>query len=136
MIKWAMGTGFVLLSALAWSDVRTENGWARLLPPVVKTTAGYLEIASDTPDRLLSASSVAAQRVEIHQTQMKDGMMNMSEVAGIDVLAGETLNLAPGGYHLMIIGLKSPLQEGAFIPVQLQLEKAGPLDVNLRIRAE
>lgn len=130
-------TGFLMLlvSITALADIQFHSGWARLLPPGVTTTAGYMVLSSSVQDRLISASSPAASMVEIHQSEMKDGMMSMHEVDAIDLNAGEKLHMSPGGYHLMIMGLSKPLNAGSVLPIELQFEKAGSVTVELSVEA-
>ena len=106
-----------------------------LLPPTVKTTAGYLDISSTKDDRLVSASSSSATAVEIHQTTMADGVMSMTQVEGVDVLAGTPLSLAPGGFHLMIKGLLTPLKDGQILPLVLEFEHSGSVMLEMPVRA-
>lgn len=133
--KMVLGAFLLFLATSVLADVQFHSGWARLLPPGVTTTAGYLELSVSEADRLLSASSPVAGMVEIHQTEMQDGLMSMSEVDAIDLQAGEKLVMAPGGYHLMIMGLQKPLQAGAVLPVELVFEKAGRYSVELKVEA-
>lgn len=132
---WSVLVGLMIVSNGAMAEISIDNAWARLLPPTVKTTAGYLEIASTKDDRLLSASSMAATSVEIHQTTMLKGVMSMTQVKGIDVLAGMPLKLTPGGFHLMIKGLLAPLKEGQVLPLMLKFEQAGEVQVKMPVQA-
>ena len=64
--------------------------------------------------------------------EMTDGIMKMRPVPeGVEIPAGETVNLAPGGYHLMLLELKKPITEGEMVPVTLEFEQAGAVDVEL-----
>ncbi len=135
-ISWLIFVVTAFLSNGVLAAVNTSNAWARLLPPTVKTTAGYLDIVSDQDDRLLAASSTSATAVEIHQTQMQDGLMSMSEVAAVELSAGELRSLAPGGFHLMIKGLSVTLKEGLVLPVILEFEKAGSVLVEIPVRSK
>jgi hypothetical protein len=85
-------------------------------------------------DRLVSASSPAAGKVEIHEMSMQDNIMKMRELPrGLPIEAGKTVSLSPGGYHLMLLGLKAPLKKGDKITVTLNFEKAGKVDVTLDV---
>ena len=76
-------------------------------------------------DRLLSAASSAAGIVEIHEMKMDGGMMQMREVKDVELKPGATVELKPGGYHVMLMDLKQPLKQGDTVPVMLRFEKAG-----------
>ncbi|MBL8549823.1 MAG: copper chaperone PCu(A)C [Hyphomonadaceae bacterium] len=97
------------------------------------TTAGYMVLrnSGDAPDRLVSASSPAAARVEIHETRAgAGGMMEMRKLdTGVVVPAGGEVRFAPGGLHLMFIELNRPTPAGGSIPVTLTFERAGAVEV-------
>ena len=99
--------------------------------------AAYLSIvnASGTADALLSASSPGAASVELHETAMaSDGMMGMHPVARLDVPAGGSVALAPGGYHLMINGLTTTLRAGDRLELDLVFDHAGRVVVQAEVR--
>jgi hypothetical protein len=103
-----------------------------------KVGAGFVEIvnAGKTPDQLLSATSAAADKVEIHTMTMSDGIMRMRPLPdGIAIPAGSTASLKPGANHIMLIGLKAPLVEGTLVPLTLNFAKAGPVKVQLKVEA-
>lgn len=118
------------------ADIAVSGAWSR---PAIQggNGAGYLTVtnAGAAPDRLLSAASPAAGRVEIHQSMVMDGvaMMHPAE-AGVVVPAKGKAVLAPGGYHLMLIGLKAASPVGGSIPVTLTFERAGKVTTSLAVR--
>jgi hypothetical protein len=108
--------------------------WARATPPTAPTGGGYLSVKNTgtTPDRLISASSPAAGIVQVHEMKMEGNVMRMREIDGpLEIKPGETVTLAPGGMHLMMMGLKAPLKQGEKVPLTLVFEKAGKIDVEL-----
>lgn len=111
--------------------------WARETPPAAKVGAGYLTVKNtgDTADRLVTIETPAAEKVEIHESLTENGVAKMREVKGVDLPAGEEIALKPGGYHLMLMGLKEGLAEGERIPATLVFEKAGKLDVELAVES-
>lgn len=121
-------------SLQASAEVTVRDAWARLLPPTVKTTAAYMTIKATENDVLVSASSPVVDRVEIHESKMVDGMMSMTEVGRIVVSADTETELKPGGFHLMLIGLQSPLQESGHVSLVLNFEKAGEVKVKALVR--
>jgi copper(I)-binding protein len=87
-----------------------------------------------TADRLLSAQSPAVGRIEIHQSSVRNGVMQMRAVTdGVALPAGQTVAFAPGGLHLMLFSLAEPLREGAQVPVTLTFERAGTVSTMLTV---
>jgi copper(I)-binding protein len=112
--------------------------WARATPPTAPTGGGYLSVKNTgtEPDRLISISSPAAQTVQVHQMKMEGNVMRMRELdSPLEIKPGETVTLAPGGLHLMMMGLKAPLKQGEKVPLTLVFEKAGKIDVEMAVVA-
>lgn len=113
--------------------VAAENAWARA--SVGQTGAAYVTLvnrgASD--DRLVSARSEVAARLSLHTHEMEGNIMRMRPVEAIPVPAGRSVTLAPGGYHVMMIGLTSKLSEGDEFPMTLVFEKAGEVPVTVPV---
>jgi periplasmic copper chaperone A len=106
--------------------------WMRATPKGAKVAGGYLSIMNmgTEPDRLLSVSSVIAGQVEIHQMTMANGVMTMRPVdAPLEIKPSETLELKPGGYHVMFMQLKQGVREGEKVKATLVFEKAGRIDI-------
>jgi len=118
--------------------IRLEQAWSRAMPPRAAAAAAYLAITnvSAKADRLISATSDRAAKVEIHETHMEGGIMRMRPVAGGVVIAPEeTVTLAPRGLHLMLTGLASPLIKGETLRLTLRFETAGEISVDLPVLA-
>lgn len=120
------------LGSLSLTDL-----WTRATPPGAPTAGGYLTIANSgsEADRLIAVASPIAGRGELHIMETKDGVMTMHPVDGIEIPAGGSVTIAPGGYHLMFITLSAPLSEGGEMPVTLTFEKAGSIDTFLHVLA-
>jgi periplasmic copper chaperone A len=117
-------------------DLTIGHPWARPTPEGATVGAAYLSIGNGgkEADRLVSAASPAAEKTELHQTSDEGGVMKMRPVeGGIEIEPGATKELKPGGYHVMLIGLKKRLQEGETIPLTLTLAKAGSIDVEVKV---
>ena len=133
----------LLVSSAAIADefqaktLRVSNPFARATPPGAKVAGAFMTIRNVGPDadRLISASSPAAGLVEIHEMAMDGGMMTMRAVKGIDIKPGATVELQPGGYHVMLEDLKQPLRQGEQIPVKLTFEKSGVVEVMVHVEA-
>ncbi|MEM9663563.1 MAG: copper chaperone PCu(A)C [Bacteroidota bacterium] len=115
-----------------------RDAWSRPAPDQ-GMGAAYLEIAntSSVPDTLLTATSNVALRVELHETfDAGEGMRGMREVeAGFPIPAGGTLAMEPGGFHVMLIGLREPLVQGAVWSLELNFAQAGTRRVEVTVRS-
>ncbi len=119
------------------SKISASDAWGRSSPMMAQTGAMYVVIENqgNESDRLIGAASDAAKTVEVHESYMEGDMMKMRPVeGGLEIPAGGTVELKPGGYHIMLIDLVSPLEVGTKIKVTLKFEKAGdvPLEVEIR----
>ena len=117
-------------------SLEITNLWARATPPKAPTGAGYLTIANkgNVEDTLTAVTTPVAETSELHIMEVKNGIMTMRPVeGGIKIPAGETVTLAPGGYHLMFIKLKHDLKQGEKLPVTLTFANAGTVETFLHI---
>ena len=117
-------------------DLAISGAFTRATLPNAPVGGGFLTITNtgSADDRLVSATSPAAEDVQIHEMKMDGDMMKMSQLPdGLVIPAGQTVTLAPGGYHLMFMKLKAPFVEGQAVPVTLTFEKAGTIDVRLEV---
>lgn len=113
-----------------------EHAWARATVAVVKTGAAYLTITGHgAADRLLSATTPVAERAELHMTSSEGNVMRMRPVDGLAVPATGAVTLDPGGYHLMLLGLKQPLVAGQRFPLALTFQNAGAMRVEVVVEA-
>jgi copper(I)-binding protein len=112
-----------------------ENGWSRATATGQMVGAGFITLRNpgDTADKLVSASSAVATKVEMHTHLNENGVMKMRAVPEIEVPAKGSVTLAPGGFHLMLMGLKEPLTEGQHVPLTLVFEKAGKVETMLMV---
>ncbi|MBW8269654.1 copper chaperone PCu(A)C [Caldovatus aquaticus] len=116
--------------------IEVSAAWSRAAPQG-GTGAGFLVLRNRgaTPDRIVAASSPLARAVELH-THIREGdVLRMRPVPAIELPPGAEVRLAPGGLHLMLIGLQRPLREGDRVPVTLTLERGGTLTVELEVLA-
>lgn len=133
----ALALAATLVAPAVAQDVRkgpitVSQSWSRATSPRATVGAGFLTIRNDAAqdDRLLSATSPRAARVEIHTMSMEGGVMRMRPLPdGIAVPAGGKATLSPGGNHIMLIGLKSPLKPGERVPATLRFARAGTVKV-------
>ena len=102
--------------------VTVSKAWVRATVPGQQVAGAYLKISSIENAALVSAKSPVAKNVEIHVMSMEAGMMSMRQLDRLELPAGKTVALAPGGYHLMLTGLKQPLKKGDTVPLRLIIE--------------
>ena len=117
--------------------IEVTQAWSRETPPNAPVAAGFVTIrnAGKTEDRLVSVKSQAAGRVEIHEVRDEQGVARMREMPnGVPLPAGATVELKPGGYHLMFIGPVQRFQAGDAIAATLVFEKAGEMPVEFEVR--
>jgi copper(I)-binding protein len=117
-------------------DLVITQAWSRATPNGAKIGGGYLTIENKgaVADRLTGVSADIAGKVEVHEMAMNNGVMTMRPLdKGLAIDPGKTVKLAPGGYHLMMFDLKSPLKQGDKLPVTLEFEKAGKVTVSLDV---
>ena len=117
------------------APVLAQRAWARATPPGASTGAVYLTLTSPVADTLVAASSPVAQHTGVHEMRMDGAVMRMRALEnGLDLPAGRPVELAPGGYHGMLEGLKAPLLAGQTVPLHLAFRNAPPLDVQAQVR--
>ena len=136
MLVAAALAAFLGSSPAVAHDVSVRQAWSRATPKAAKVAGGYLTIENRgvQPDRLLSASSGAAARVEIHQMSMQDGIMTMRPLDdGLAIPPDATVTLVPGGDHIMFVGLIAPFEEGQRVPVSLNFERAGKIETSFEV---
>ncbi len=117
-------------------DLHIIHPWARATPPGAPAGGGFVTIVNNggADDRLLGVASPIAGRAELHSMEVTDGIMKMRPVPdGISILAGQTVALEPGGYHIMFLDLTGPIEEGARVPLTLTFEKAGAVEVEMAV---
>jgi copper(I)-binding protein len=117
-------------------DLVITQAWTRATPNGAKIGGGYLTIENKgtAPDRLIGGSADITGSVQVHEMSMDDGVMKMRPLdRGLAIEPGKVVKLAPGGYHLMMMDLKSPLKQGDRLPITLQFEKAGNVQVSFEV---
>jgi copper(I)-binding protein len=111
-----------------------NHPWVRATPPGAEVAAGYVKIVNggSEPDRLVGVASPVAEAGEIHEGSVVDGVAKMRRLDdGLEIPAGATVELAPGGVHMMLVGLKQSLVKDSTVKATLTFERAGPIDIEL-----
>ena len=134
----ALAAAFAVSSA-AFAQVTVKDPWVRGTVAQQKASGAFMLLQSATDARLVSAASPVAGVVEIHEMRMEGDVMRMRAVTGLDLPAGSTVELKPGGYHVMLMDLKKPLQDGDMVPLTLTVEskdgKRSTLEVQAPVKA-
>ena len=135
-----VSTAVLALSALsAQAQTIVKDAWVRGTVAQQKATGAFMQVTSTQGGKLLSASSPVAGVVEIHEMLMEGSTMKMRAVTAIDLPAGQSVNLKPGGYHVMLMDLKAPLKAGESVPITLVVEgkdgKKESIEVKAPVRA-
>lgn len=127
----------VLIAAPAVADdIIIKQAWSRATPKGAQVAAGYLVIENhgDVADKLISAASPAAAKIEIHEMTTLDGIMVMRPIeGGLVIPAGASVTLAPGASHLMFVGIAAPFTEGQRVGAALMFDRAGKIDVGFDV---
>lgn len=114
--------------ALLWvapaqaQQVTVKDAWIRGTVQGQSATGAFMELTGKSNARLVGAASPASKSVEVHNMKVENGVMKMFPVDGVDLPAGKTVKLAPGGYHVMLMGLQKPLNAGDQVPLRLTFE--------------
>lgn len=144
MIRPALALSLALLAAPAGAQtfkagpLTVEAPWTRATPGGAKVAGGYMRITNggSAPDRLVGGSIPGAGRSEVHEMSEAGGVMRMAALPkGLEIRPGQTVELSPGGYHLMFLDLSRALKEGERIEGSLTFEKAGSVPVTFAVRS-
>lgn len=116
-------------------QLKIEHPYARATAPGQKAAGGFMKIENKgAADQLIAASSPVAGEMQLHTMAMDGNVMKMREVKVIDVPANGSVELKPGGLHLMFMDIKSPLKAGEAVPVKLKFQKAGEVEIKVPVR--
>jgi hypothetical protein len=135
MITKLIATAVLLASLGAHAAVTATDAWVRGTVPAQKTTGAFLTLQSSEDAKLVGVSTPVAKSAEIHQSSESQGMVHMHAVDAVKLPAGERVELKPGGYHVMLVGLAHPLAEGDQVPLTLTIEDARGKRSQIELRA-
>ncbi|MEO7495419.1 MAG: copper chaperone PCu(A)C [Massilia sp.] len=111
----------LVIAAPAHAQVTVSKAWIRATVPQQTSTGAFMQLQAKADTRLVAVKSPLA-KAELHQMQMNGDRMSMREADSVALVAGQPLNLASGGYHIMLTGLKHPLKDGDSVPLSLVFE--------------
>lgn len=112
----------VAASAHAQTNVSVKDAWVRATVPTQKATGAFMQLQAAKDSQFVSASSPLTPNVEVHEMAMQGDVMRMRQVQALDLPAGKTVELKPGGYHIMLLNLKAQVKEGETVPFTLVFE--------------
>lgn len=135
MHKLVLAALVALNSAPALADVDIFEPWVRATVTQQRTTGAFMRLVSDSDTRLVSASSPVAELVQIHEMTMHNDVMKMGPVQGLDLPAGKAVELKPGGYHVMLMGLKAQVEVGDVVPLTLVFEGRDGTQLRVEVSA-
>ena len=130
--------GNALAHDYAAGSLKIDHPWTRATPKGAAVAGGYLKITNTgaAPDRLVGGTFASAGRFEIHEMKTENGVMTMRGIpGGLEIKPGQTVEFKPGGYHVMFMDLKTPLQQGRSVKGTLVFEKAGTVEVQYAVEA-
>jgi copper(I)-binding protein len=119
-------------------SIHISQPWSRATPKGAASGAGYMTLTNKgaAPDKVSCVSDDASAQCEIHTMTMEGGVMKMRPVeGGLEIKPGESVTLKPGGYHMMFLSLKHPLEQGQTIKVTLKFDHAGTIDIDYPVVA-
>jgi len=124
-----------LASGSAYAQtVEVKDAWVRTTVPGQKATGAFMNISAKDGAQLVGASSPAAGVTEVHEMKMEGDIMKMRPVPVLDIPAGKTLALKPGGYHVMLLDLKAPLAKGSSVPLTLVFKDAKGVESKVALK--
>lgn len=115
------------------ADIKVENAWMRATVPGQEVAGAFMNITSTDNAKLVGVTSPAAGKLELHFMSMDKGVMEMREVKAIDLPKGKTVQLAPGGLHIMLFDLKQPMKQGDTLPMTLDIITANKHHESIRV---
>ena len=126
----------VAAAAAAHAQVEARAAWVRGTVQGQTTAGAYMELTSGERANLLGAESPAARSAEIHEMKMEGNVMRMRAVPRLELPPGKTVELKPGGYHMMLVDLKRPLKKGDLVPIRLKVELSDKTVKTIQVMAE
>ncbi len=129
---------FVLAHGFKLGSLEIGHPWTRATPKGADVAGGFLKITNTgtADDRLVAVTVETIARIEIHEMKTENGVMSMRPLKdGLPIPAGETVELKPGSFHIMMMGLSQPFVEGTMVKGKIIFEKAGSADIEFKVEA-
>ena len=136
MTRALLGVLLLAAAGVAYGQVEARAAWVRGTVSGQTTAGAYMKLTSDRRASLLGAESPAAGRAEIHEMSMEGNVMRMRPVPRLELPPGKTVELRPGGHHMMLVDLKRPLKKGDLVPIRLKVELSDKTVKTIQVLAE
>lgn len=134
--RLCLALGLALSPLAAGAEVAVKDAWVRATVPTQTTTGAFMTLTSTEDAKVVEARSPVAGSVEIHESMVMGGHAHMHEVEALELPAGKPVQLRPGGYHVMLMGLTRPVKAGDKVPLQLVVEGRDGKRTTLEVTAE
>ena len=134
-IRLIASAALALTAIAAQAQTTVKEPWVRGTVAQQKATGAFMHLSSANGGKLVSASSPAAGVVEIHEMVMEGSTMKMRAIPGLDLPAGKSVELKPGGYHVMLMDLKAPLKAGDSVPITLSVQGKDGKKESIEVKA-
>jgi periplasmic copper chaperone A len=138
LIAIAFSATLALAHGYKLGSLEIKHPWAKATISGQPVGGGFMKIVNSgtEPDRLIKISSNVSDMIQVHEMKVENGVMKMGEVpGGLEIAPGATVELTPGGLHVMFLGIKAPFKEGETVKVVLTFEKAGTIEVEFKVDA-
>ena len=129
-------TGCTGVDGFREGDIQIETPWARATAGRTATAVAYVRLRNlgAEPQRLISVATPIAAEAALHETTREQGMMSMRKVKTVELPGNGVIHLKPGGLHIMLMRLRSPLEEGETFPLTLTFERTGPIEIQVDVQ--
>lgn len=134
----ALSVNLALAHGYKLGNLEIKHPWAKATVAGQPVAGGFMKIVNNgtEPDRLLTITSSVSDMIQVHEMKVEDGVMKMGEVPdGLEIAPGATVELRPGGLHVMFMGIQAPFKEGESVKAVLTFEKAGTIEVEFKVDA-
>jgi periplasmic copper chaperone A len=135
-MRFAFLAALAAVCGIAHASVTATDAWVRGTVPAQKTTGAFVTLQASEASKLVSVSSPAARSVEIHASGEKQGVMHMHAVDALALPAGQRVELKPGGFHIMLVGLTRALGAGDTVPLTFTFEDGHGKRTRVEVRAQ
>ena len=135
-VNFAAALVLVATAAPVWAQVTVSQPWVRGTVQGQKASGAFMQLKSAEGATLVAAQSPVAGVVEIHEMRMESNVMRMRAIPKLELPAGQTVELKPGGYHVMLMDLKQPLKKGDTVPITLKLQGKDGKPQEVEVKAE
>jgi copper(I)-binding protein len=134
-MKHLITASLLFISIAASAEIIVKDSWVRATVAEQKVTGAFMQITSDKEVKLIGASSTVAETLEIHEMSMQGDVMKMRQVNEVVIDAGQSVELKPGSYHIMLMNLKKTVQAGSTVKLNLEFQDAAGKKQIIRVKA-